>query len=87
MINENTVIKNEWREDMKDKLLIFIIGVLVGAVIASGTFFVYMKSSTCNNNNQQMQMPGGTPPSMPNEQNGQPTENSYNANNQSESSN
>ena len=32
---------------MKDKILLFVIGVLVGAVIATGAFFVYSKSS-CN---------------------------------------
>ena len=60
---------------MKDKIMIFIIGVLVGAVIATGAFFVYTKATTCNiNNNNQMQMPGGNPPSMPDGQNGQPPE-------------
>ena len=64
---------------MKDKILLFIIGVLVGAVISTGAFFVYTKATTtCNtNSNGQMQMPGGNPPSMPNGQNsenGQPPE-------------
>ena len=30
---------------MKDKIMLFIIGVLVGAVIATGAFFVYTKAS------------------------------------------
>ena len=63
---------------MKDKILLFIIGVLVGAVISTGAFFVYTKTTTCNtNNNQITETPGGTPPSMPNGQsgdNGQPPE-------------
>ena len=61
---------------MKDKILLFVIGVLVGAVISTGAFFVYTKATTtCNtNSNSQMQMPGGNPPSMPNGQNGQPPE-------------
>lgn len=44
---------------MKDRILLFIIGVLVGAVISTGAFFVYMKAiTTCDtNNNTQMQMP------------------------------
>ena len=61
---------------MKDKFLLFVIGVLVGAVISTGAFFVYTKTNTtCSNSNNQMQMPGGEPPSMQNtqgEQNGEP---------------
>ena len=78
---------------MKDKILLFVIGVLVGAVISTGAFFVYTKATTtCNtNDNSQMQMPGGNPPSMQNGQsgqNGQPPEmpngnNSENNNSQS----
>ena len=61
---------------MKDKILLFVIGVLVGAVISTGAFFVYTKTTTCNTNNNQT-MPKGTQPSMPNGQsgeNGQPPE-------------
>ena len=78
---------------MKDKILLFVIGVLVGAVISTGAFFVYTKATTtCNtNSNNQMQMPGGNPPSMQDGQsgqNGQPPEmpngnNSGNNNSQS----
>ena len=58
---------------MKDKLLLFIIGVLVGAIIATGAFYVYNKStSTCTTNNTQMSLPGGNPPSMSDNQNGEP---------------
>ena len=54
---------------MKDKIMLFIIGVLVGAIISTGAFFVYTKSATsCNN---QMQMPVGNPPSMSDGQNNQ----------------
>ncbi len=63
---------------MKEKIIIFVIGLLAGAVIATGAFYVYSKATTCNtNNNQQIGMPGGNPPSMPNgqnSQNGQPPE-------------
>ena len=64
---------------MKDKILLFVIGVLVGAVISTGAFFVYTKATTtCNtNHNQITEMPGGNPPSMPNGpsgENGQPPE-------------
>ena len=52
---------------MKDKLLLFMIGVLVGAIISTGAFYVYTKTATCSTNNgNQMSMPGGNPPSMPN---------------------
>ena len=55
---------------MKDKILLFIIGVLVGAVISTGAFYVYTTTNDSNNNNNsQMQMRGGNPPSMPNGQN------------------
>ena len=76
---------------MKDKIMLFIIGVLVGAVIATGAFFVYTKASNNKCTNQQsQQMQGGTPPEMPNNQNGQnnsngqppemPSDNSTNSN-------
>ena len=76
---------------MKDKILLFIIGVLVGAVISTGAFFVYTKATTCNTNNNQIDMPGGNPPSMPNGQNGQPPErpedNNTQSNNNSQTNN
>ena len=35
---------------MKEKILLFIIGVLVGGIIATGAFYVYSKStSNCSN--------------------------------------
>ena len=79
---------------MKDKIIIFIIGILVGAVIATGSFYIYLNTSKCNNNNNQNQMNGGQPPEMPNGQNGQKPEmpnnstqdnNTQNNNNQSNS--
>ena len=48
---------------MKDKILIFVIGVLVGAVIATGAFYIYNKTHENYNNNTQMN--GGQPPEMP----------------------
>lgn len=55
---------------MKEEIMLFIIGVLIGAVIATGAFYVYttINSNNCSNNNTQMN--GGQPPEMPNEQNG-----------------
>ena len=77
---------------LKDKIIIFIIGLLVGAVIATGAFFVYTKATTtCNtNNNNQMGMPGGNPPSIPNGQNsenGQPPEKPSDSNTQDSNQN
>ena len=43
---------------MKDKILTFIIGVLVGAIIASVGYYFYHKST------QNTQMPSETPPQM-----------------------
>jgi hypothetical protein len=61
---------------MKDKILLFIIGVLVGAVISTGAFFVYTKLTINNSTSQQtqMQMPGGNMQGMPSGENGQPPE-------------
>ena len=59
---------------MKDKILLFIIGVLVGAVISTGAFYVYTITSNSNSNNSQGQMTGGSPPSMSGNENGQPPE-------------
>lgn len=50
---------------MKEKILIFIIGLLGGAVIASGAFLVYTKVSD-NSNNTQISQPDGQPPEMNN---------------------
>ena len=37
---------------MKDKIIIFVIGLLLGAVISTGSFFVYTTvSNSCNNSN------------------------------------
>lgn len=53
---------------MKEKIILFIIGLLLGAVISTGAFYVYTKTNS-NCSNQNTQMNGGTPPEMPNEQN------------------
>ena len=59
---------------MKDKVFIFIIGVLVGAVISTGAFYIYTMSNSYDCSNANTQMNGGTPPEMPSGQNGQPPE-------------
>ena len=57
---------------MKNKVIVFIIGILVGAIIATGAFYIYNKkndSCECGSNNTQINE--GQPPEMPNGQNGE----------------
>lgn len=66
---------------MKDKILVFIIGLLVGAIIATGCYYLYSKTHTNNKSDRPAMMdgnlPSGTPPSMPsNDQNGTSNQNS-----------
>ena len=69
---ENENIKK--KDVTKEKIILFVIGVLVGAVISTAAFFVYTKTLGTSNNtsgssSQQMQG-GGTPPEMPSSENG-----------------
>lgn len=64
---------------MKEKILLFVVGVLVGSIIASGSFFVYTVANNSSKCDNQMQMPGGNPPGG---QNGQPPEMQNGQNNQ-----
>ena len=60
---------------MKDKIILFVIGVLVGAVISTGAFYIYTtttKSCDCSSSNTQMN--GGQPPEKPDGDNSQPPE-------------
>ena len=54
---------------MKEKIILLIIGILVGAVISTGIFYIYTTSN--NNCNSNTQMNGNTPPNI---SNGQPPE-------------
>ena len=65
---------------MKEKFLIFIIGLLLGAVISTGAFCAYTLVSNKTNNNVQMQAPNGNPPSMPSDNNNQNSNNNQNNN-------
>ena len=49
---------------MKEKIIVFIIGVLVGAVLATGAFFIYTKVSSSNNTTEQTQQINGERPEM-----------------------
>ena len=71
MENENINRK----DTAKEKIILFVIGVLVGAVISTAAFFVYTKtlgtgSATSSSSSQQMPGGGGTPPEMPSGENG-----------------
>lgn len=61
---------------MKNQFIIFVIGVLLGAVIATGAFYVYTTTNCTNKCATSTQMNGGgTPPEMPsgqNSENGEP---------------
>ena len=69
---ENEVVGK--KDTTKEKIVLFVIGVLVGAVIATVAFFVCVKtlgvgSSTSETSSQQMPG-GGTPPEMPSGESG-----------------
>lgn len=64
---------------MKDKIIIFLVGLLLGAVISTGSIYIYTVANNKNNNEMNMQMPsnkeqdgimdenGNTPPEIPND--------------------
>lgn len=66
---------------MKEKIIIFLSGLLLGAVISTGSIYFYTVANKTNNNEPNMQMPndkgqggmmeenGNTPPEIPNNQN------------------
>ena len=64
-MNTGSVVRSE--NTARDKILLFVIGVLVGAVVSTAAFFVYVKvlGVSANNTGQSGQMQGGTPPEMP----------------------
>ena len=51
---------------MKEKVLIFIVGLLVGIIISAGGFFIYTKISKTNQRNNRMNM---EPPQMMQDEN------------------
>ena len=63
---------------MKEKVILFIIGLLLGAIISTGSIYIYTIANNSNNNIGNMQIPGGnegidtmrqnsgTPPEIPN---------------------
>ena len=69
---ENENIKK--KDVTKEKIILFVIGVLIGAVISTAAFFVYTKtlgtSSSASDSSSQQMPGGGTPPEMPSGENG-----------------
>ena len=55
---------------MGEKIIIFVIGLLFGAVIATGAFMVCTKTCHKGGKGEIMQLPNGNQPSMNNGQNG-----------------
>lgn len=55
----------ERRDASKDKVFLFVIGVLVGAVISTGAFFAYIKLAGVGSGQSSQMQGGGTPPEMP----------------------
>ena len=54
---------------MKDKLIIFVTGLLLGAIISTASIYFYTLANDSNNsskNNNEMQMNGGNHREMPN---------------------
>ena len=75
------------KDETRGKVILFAIGVLIGAVIASAAFLICVNMLGVNNSSgSSMQMPGGgTPPEMPGG-NSQNSENSQSGDSQSGSS-
>ena len=72
---------------MKETKVMFIIGILVGAVIASGLFYIYKNNNSKNCDLQTTQMNDENPPEMPNGKNGQPPKRTVGENSNSTKSN
>ena len=87
-------MENEIRQQDggNQKIILFAIGVLVGAVIATSAFLICVKTIGSNDSSgSSMQMPSGTPPEMPSGssssgQNGQPPAMPGNSNSNSSNS-
>lgn len=56
---------------MKDKIFMFIIGALVGAIVATGAFYIYSSTNKTNDCSAQEQFKGGEPPEMSSGENGE----------------
>ena len=77
-------MENNHKDDTKMRIISFIVGVLVGAIISTGAFIISVNVlGAKNNNSQSSQMQGGgTSPEMPSGENGQPPAKPGESNNQ-----
>ena len=67
---------------MKNKIMIFMIGALVGAILATGAFYLFVGNNSCNS----IPMSGGEPPEKPSgEPPERPSDNNMNNNGQENS--
>ena len=65
---------------MKEKIAMFVIGVLVGAVLATGAFYLFGTSNDCSSNvpsngerREKASGENGKPPEKPSGENGGPS--------------
>ena len=70
---------------MKEKIFMFIIGALVGAIVATGAFIVFNSTSNNTDCSQTEHVKGEQPPEMPSGEKGQPPEIPTESNNESNS--
>ncbi len=57
---------SEKRKSKRNAIIMFVIGVLVGAVVATGAFLIYVNvAGVGSSSGQSMQGPSGTSPEMP----------------------
>jgi len=56
---------------MKDKIFMFIIGALVGAIVATGAFYIYTSTTKTTDCSSEERFKGGEPPEMPSGENGE----------------
>ena len=75
---------------MKDKIIIFIIGLLLGSIISTGSIYFYTVANKSDNNTQEMRMPNmqnGERPEMPSGENGERPEMPNNNQNKTQNNN
>ena len=74
---------------MKEKAIIFIVGLLLGAIISTGSIYIYtVANSSGNNPGQKMQINTGTPPGESREHSGiAKTSNNENTQNNNQNNN
>ena len=69
-IKEDTMVKEKTVIFIKEKFMIFIIGFLIGAIVATSGCIIYNKVTGNNSVIEQSNRIDGGPPGMPGSQNG-----------------